>query len=93
MTYLKIKNWEKYQHYKDRNPPWIKLYHSLLDDYLYGCLQDDSKLLLLSLWLLASRTDNRIPNDPEWIKRKAMLENSVDLKPLISAGFIEMIAT
>jgi len=30
MLTLKVKNWEKYQHYKDRNPPWIKLHFELL---------------------------------------------------------------
>ena len=92
MEYLKVKNWEQYQHYTKRNPPWVKLYHAILDDYDYGCLHDDSKLLLISLFLLASRTQNKIPNDEDWIKNKAMLEIKVDLNPLIDSGFIEMIA-
>jgi len=90
MEYLKIKNWIKYQHYKDRNPPWIKLYHSILDDYEYACLQDDSKLLLISLFMLAGRTDNHIPNDPKWIQSKAMLTKKIDIQPLINTGFISI---
>jgi len=27
---LRVKNWGKFQHYKDRNPPWIKLHRGLL---------------------------------------------------------------
>lgn len=88
MEYLMIRNWGKYQHYSNRNPPWIKLHNSLLDDYEYGCLQDDSKILLLSLFLLASRTDNRIPYDVEWIKSKAMLKGELDFQPLFEMGFI-----
>jgi len=91
VEYLRIKNWEQYQHYKERNPPWIKLHNKILDCYEYGCLQDASKLLLLSLYLLASRTDNKIPNDMFWIKSKAMLKGKVDIKPLIKHGFIEVI--
>ena len=34
---LRILNWEKFQHYKVRRPPWIKLHHSLLDDYAFHC--------------------------------------------------------
>src|SRR5690606_19747530 len=34
--YLTVKNFERFQHYKDRNPPWIKLYNDLLDDYEFG---------------------------------------------------------
>lgn len=88
IEYLSIKNWAKYQHYKDRNPPWIKLYHAILDDYEYACLHDDSKLLLMSLFLLASRTENHIPNDINWIKQKAMIKGEIDILPLLDSGFI-----
>ena len=30
MKNLTIKNWHKFQHYKDRNPPWIKLHYEIL---------------------------------------------------------------
>uniref|UniRef100_A0A6M3LRJ7 Putative replication protein n=1 Tax=viral metagenome TaxID=1070528 RepID=A0A6M3LRJ7_9ZZZZ len=92
MEYLKVKNWEKYQHYTHRNPPWIKLHNQILDDYEYCCLQDDSKLLLISLFLLASKTDNKIPSDPEWIRSKAMIKGSVDLSELIKSNFIEQLS-
>lgn len=29
-THFKVRNWEQFQHYKDRNPPWIKLHFALL---------------------------------------------------------------
>jgi len=90
MEYISIKNWEKYQHYRDRNPPWIKLYHALLDDYKYCCLQDASKLLLTSLFLLASRNENKIPADSTWIKMKSSIKGKIDFKPLLSAGFISL---
>ena len=90
MDYISIKNWEKYQHYKKRSPPWIKLYKDLLDDYEYGGLQDDSKLLLISLFILASCCDNLIPNDPVWIKNKAMVQFSININPLLEAGFIQL---
>lgn len=85
---ISIKNWDEFQHYKDRNPPWIKFYHSLLDDYEYSCLQDDSKLLLISLYLLAAKTSNKIPYDLKWIQTKAMLNKKPKLQPLIDFGFI-----
>lgn len=85
---ISIKNWDEFQHYKDRNPPWIKFYHSLLDDYSYACLRDDSKLLLISLYLLAAKTGNKIPYDLKWIQSKAMLNKKIKLQPLLDAGFI-----
>jgi len=90
MNYITINNWEKYQHYTHRNPPWVKLHNSLLDDYEYGCLQDASKLLLISLYMLASKCENRIPADPKWIREKGMLSSNIELEPLVNAGFISI---
>lgn len=90
VEYLKVKNFERFQHYKDRSPPWIKLYNDLLDDYEFARLQDASKWLAVGLWLLASRYNNRIPADPEWIGRRINATEPVDLQPLLNAGFITM---
>ncbi len=85
---LSVKNFEQYQHYKDRKPPWIKLYNDVLDDYAFEVMPDASKAHLMLIWLLASRTDNRIPNDPEWIARKIGATGPVDIAGLTSAGFL-----
>ncbi len=53
---LRIKNWEKYQHYKTKNgerPIWLKLYTALLDDYEFQSLPVEARALLPMLWLLA----------------------------------------
>ncbi len=88
MRYLNVVNWEKYQHYKDRNPPWIKLHQSLLDNYDFQCLQDASKLHLILIWVLASRHNNRIPFDEPWLSQKMGLQKTLKLQPLIDAGFL-----
>ena len=89
--YFRVVNLEKYQHYKHRNPPWIKLHASTLEDYDFGRLQDASKMHLCSIWLLASRTGNKIPYDAEWIAKKIDATSNVDLTSLQDAGFIELI--
>lgn len=91
MDYIQVKNWEDFQHYKDRTPPWIKLYNHLLDDFEFSCLPDASKAHLLSIWLLASRTNNKIPNNSRWIGNKINATESVDLDLLVSTGFLEII--
>lgn len=88
--FIAVKNFERFQHYKDRNPKWIKLYNEILDDYEFGRLPDASKWLAVGIWLLASRYENRIPNDPEWIGRRINARGAVDLAPLLSAGFITL---
>lgn len=88
MKTFSVKNFDKFQHYKDRAPPWIKLYNELLDDYEFGRLQDASKMHLIAIWLLASRSENKIPYDPEWIARRINATDMVDLDALARAGFI-----
>lgn len=89
--FIEVKNFERFQHYKDRKPPWIKLYNDLLDDYEFGCLPDASKWLAVGLWLLASRHDNRVANDPNWIGRMIHASQPVDIAPLVSAGFVRLL--
>ncbi|NKE69865.1 hypothetical protein [Candidatus Manganitrophus noduliformans] len=84
-----VVNFEKFQHYKDRNPPWIKLHNTLLDSYEFGCLQDASKAHLLLIWLLASRHNNRLPLDEKWISERIQAKKNVDLDELIKLKFIE----
>ena len=55
---MRIKNWEKFQHYKDRRPPWIKLYRDLLDKRDFGLLSGDAAKHLIMLWLIASESDD-----------------------------------
>jgi hypothetical protein len=60
MTY-KIKNWSKFQHFKDRRPPWVKLYRDLLDDMDWFSLDPVSAKNLINLWLIASEYDGELP--------------------------------
>lgn len=88
MRNFSVKNFEHFQHYKDRSPPWIKLYNELLDDYKFSALPDASKFHLVAIWLLASRTENKIPYDPAWVGRRISSTSKVDLDGLASAGFL-----
>ena len=64
MEFFRVTNWDQYQHYKDRDPSWIKLYARLLDSYAFAALADNSKWHLIGIFLLASKQGNRIPGDP-----------------------------
>lgn len=90
MSYLSVKNYERFQHYRDRAPPWIKFHAAVLDDYEFGQLPDASKAHLLAIWLLASKLDNRIPNDSKWIARKINATERVDIDTLVRSGFLLM---
>lgn len=91
MNYIRVKGWDEFQHYKDRTPPWIKLHNSLLENYDFECLPDASKAHLLCIWLLASRTNNKMPANPGWIEKKIGATSKVNLELLVSSGFLEEI--
>lgn len=87
-SYLVVKDWAQYQHYKNRNPPWIKLYYHTLDDYEFARLSDVAKGHLLLIWLLASRHGGRIHNDPVWVGRRIGATDPINLQVLIDQGFL-----
>lgn len=88
MTTFSVKNYEQFQHYRDRTPPWIKLYNSILEDYAFGALPDETKAHLIQIWLLASRMNNKIPYDQAWVSQKINATKKVDLELLFSMNFI-----
>ena len=59
---MRIKNWPKFQHYKKRRPPWIKLYRELLDDEEYFVTPDRPAKFLPLIWLLASENHGTLPD-------------------------------
>ena len=67
---MKIKNWAKFQHFKDRRPPWVKLYRDILDDPDWHELDAEAAKVLVSLWLLASEDETQEGNLPD-VKRIA----------------------
>jgi hypothetical protein len=60
---MKIKNWTKFQHFKDRRPPWVKLYRDILDDLEWHELDPLAAKVLVMLWLIASENEGRIPDN------------------------------
>jgi hypothetical protein len=59
---VSIRNWKKFQHFKDRRPPWIKLYRDLLDDPDWHELSGDDAKALVMLWMIASEDEGRLPD-------------------------------
>lgn len=89
---ITVRNWSRFQHYKQRRPPWIKLHRELLDDYEYSRLPLASRALAPCLWLLASEADDgSFPDDIPLLTfrlRCTEAELLAALKPLIESGFL-----
>lgn len=91
MKFYRIVNWEEYQHYKDRSPPWIKLHRNLLTSETWVSSDSETRVLAIAIMMLAAATDNKIPAKPGYVRRAAYLDNDPDFEPLIEMGFIEII--
>jgi hypothetical protein len=87
-----VPGWDSFQHYKERQPVWIKVYTRLnsRDDWLD--LSDASAGLLVRIWLEYGRSEgqlrfSRIPTGvPQKNRRRA-------LQRLSDAGFIDLSAS
>ena len=67
---LSVKNLVKYQHYKTRNPPWVKLHRNFWTDYKIQQLSGVEKLLFLGCLTIAAETENQIPSDPVYLSNR-----------------------
>jgi len=76
---MKIKNWSKFQHFKDRKPPWVKLYRDLLDDIEWHELDPKAAKVLTMLWLIASEDDGNIPSIKQLAFRLRMPEKETEV--------------
>jgi hypothetical protein len=88
---ITIKNWKRWQHYRKRNPPWIKLHRSLLDEdecAWYRGLSDNAARWLIELWLLATREAGTVPYDSLIILRDTRRPTSD--KPLLDMALTEL---
>ena len=88
--YLRVRNFDATQHYKDRNPIWIKLYCSILDDYDFAQLPDETKFHAVGLMLLASRLNNKFPADAVWLRAKINAEKEINLNLLLEIRLLEV---
>ena len=95
---FRVKNWNDFQHYKDRRPPWIKLHKTILEDRRWFALSHASKALAMCIWLLASEHEDPLSGlvtddieDLSFRSRQGDAEVAACIKELIKQGFIEQI--
>jgi hypothetical protein len=71
---ITLAGWAELQHYKDRSPPWVKLYRELLTSESWVLGTDTSRLVQVASMLLAARYNNQIPYRWDLIKKVSSLE-------------------
>lgn len=92
VKYISIVNPKRLQHYKQRNPPWIKLYRDIFSDPDFQKLTDSARLQLFFLETLAPEFDNKIPYDPEYLRRRLAPKGKLQIEAIARAGdFIKIL--
>lgn len=89
-----IPGWDAFQHYRDRNPKWIKDYVEQLDRDEYMGLTLAERGLLADIRKLYARRFSALPGKPATLTR--LLNQPVrekQLQRLAQAGFIEFSAS
>lgn len=97
---IKIKNWKDFQHFKDRNPPWIKLHKKILEQRDIMMISDCSFRILIGLWILASEDENKdgvLPSIEDIAFRLRRSTNEInealqELKPFLIISDIKTIS-
>jgi len=89
---MQIRNWKKFQHFKNRRPPWIKLYREeILNRRDINMISDRSFRVFILLLLLASEDEGlegRLPNIDEIVFRLRLPKDDIlkalqDLEPFV----------
>ncbi len=87
----RVKNWSSFQHYKNRNPPWIKLHVQILNDEEFMDLSPSSKALLMLIWVLAPENDGVVDCSPkalQWRLRWKPALQQRDIDKLLKPGWL-----
>lgn len=91
---MRVRNWSKFQHYKNRKPPWLRLYSDLLSDIGYHGLSPMAAKYLPLIWIVASEDESFTGLLPASNTLAFRLRLSSDvfaplLAELLAAGFVE----
>lgn len=88
--WLYVKNFGELQHYKKRNPPWIKLYRALMTDGKFHQLSEIEQWQLVRIWLVSAEEHpgGWVPNDESWLRRMTGSLRAVPIAKLVDAGWL-----
>lgn len=92
--FIVIPSWEKLQHYKDRDAPWIKNYTRLLSHHHYLTLTSHQRGVLHGVWLAYASGNRHLTANTRSLSRRLNVRvTSRDLAALNHAGFIQLVAS
>jgi DNA-binding transcriptional ArsR family regulator len=90
--WITVPNWDKFQHYKDRVPPWIKLHLEILDKPEIDALTHAQMGVLIRVWALYARCRGTL-SVQKVCSAVGDANTQRHLKRLNDAGLIELSAS
>lgn len=89
--WIVIPGWHRYQHYKNRMPPWIKLHASILYDDDVLKLTERQQGIYLKLLLAYSQAGGKVPATPSVVAQLTRSTYSLrDQKAFCNRGLVEI---
>jgi hypothetical protein len=92
-----VRNWDRFQHYKDRSPVWIKIYTALRSDPDWLNLSHAEQGLLVNIWLEYARADGVLESRQMYAQSHARRGTRFSLRSridsLCKAGWISLSAS
>ncbi len=89
-----IPNWDEFQHYKKRDPTWIKCYARLMSKDEFLGLAAAERGILLCVWLEYAKSRAKLRANHTWLSRRFNVTvRQKHIESLIHAGFIEVVAS
>lgn len=90
--WIVVRNWKKFQHYRNRDPIWIKVYTELFDRDEWLNLTLAERGLLIHIWLGYAWTDGQLRLSQ--VRPKSGLRHfQGHITSLVHAGFITLSAS
>jgi len=94
VKFFRIAKWEKFQHYHDRRPPWLKLYTTINDDdSLWRKLSDTQLGQVVRLFAHAGNHNNTMPFHDDLMQEDLELSDELNLSSLEKLGVIEVFSS
>ena len=90
--WIVVPNWDRFQHYQDRRPVWIKVYLELADSEEWAALSLAQRGLLVSIWVEFCSSRGHLPVR-SLSKRVRQKTSERTVKSLSDAGFISIVAS
>ena len=97
MEYFIVTDWQQHQHYRDRDPKWIKLHlWEVLDSYEFSQMPEVDQIHLLKIRLLFAKenppsntTIKPLPIDVKYISGRIASKKKVNLERLLKTSFLK----